>query len=48
MALVCVLIFDAGIFFEMKARRDGKRDDRLQSEHVNNMGDDHPHFKFTY
>lgn len=48
MALVCVLVFDVGLFFEMKARKDGKRDHRLSSAEIDNMGDDHPHFMFTY
>ncbi|KAH8687297.1 MFS transporter [Tricladium varicosporioides] len=47
-ALASVLAFCVGIFFEKKKRAEGKRDYRLASKHVDNMGDDHPHFKLTY
>lgn len=47
-AFVLVCVFVVGIYYEKKARQDGKRDYRLQSAHINNMGDDHPHFELTY
>lgn len=39
-----------GLRIENKKRRDGKRDDRysLPKEEQENLGDDHPNFRFTY
>jgi hypothetical protein len=47
-ALVLVLVFVFGIYLEKKARANGKRDYRLTSPNIDNMGDDHPQFKLTY
>jgi hypothetical protein len=41
-------VFVGGIFLEKKARKQGKRDYRLSSNHLDNMGDDDPRFKLTY
>jgi hypothetical protein len=39
-----------GLYVENRKRRDGKRDDRysLPKEELENLGDDHPNFRFTY
>ena len=47
-AFILVCVFVAGIYFEKKKRQQGKRDYRLQSPNIDNMGDDHPHFELTY
>lgn len=38
------------IWMENRKRDEGKRDYRLSAsaEELNNLGDDHPHFRFTY
>jgi hypothetical protein len=40
--------FVIGLFFENKKRAAGKRDYRLDGKDADNLGDDHPHFKFAY
>jgi MFS family permease len=48
-ALVMVLT-EVGLWWENRQRKAGKRDWRLQlpEDEVTNLGDDHPHFRFTY
>ena len=43
-------IFVYGLWFENRKRDRGDRDDRLRMprEQLDNLGDDHPHFRFTY
>ncbi len=38
----------AGLKWENRKRDAGKRDHRLQEDDVDNMGDDHPSFRFSY
>jgi hypothetical protein len=48
-ALSCCALF-AGLWYENKKRRDGVRDARyeLPQEELENLGDDHPSFRYTY
>lgn len=41
-------IFLVGVMWENKRRERGERDYRLEGEDADNLGDDHPHFRFTY
>jgi hypothetical protein len=41
-----VLVF--GLMAENRKRERGERDWRLEEEDKDNLGDDHPHFRFTY
>ena len=47
--LACT-VFLCGLWLENRKRDQGKRDDRLHlpPEQVDNLGDDHPRFRFTY
>jgi hypothetical protein len=50
MLLMCGLactVFFYGLKAENKARDSGKRDHRYQEDDLNNMGDDHPDFRFN-
>jgi len=38
----------AGLWAENKKRARGERDERLDLPDADNLGDDHPHFRFTY
>lgn len=42
----CVVLF-LGVIWENGKRDRGERDWRLQGEHVDNLGDDHPSFRFA-
>ena len=44
--LVCVYTF--ALYRENKARDAGKRDHRLSDPDIDNLGDDHPHFRYGY
>ncbi|KAH0344322.1 MFS general substrate transporter, partial [Aureobasidium melanogenum] len=44
--LGCVVLF-AGVLWENRKRDRGERDDRLAWPDVDNLGDDHPSFRFT-
>jgi len=48
--MVASSIFFVGLFLENRKRERGGRDYRYQEEEseLNNMGDDHPRFKFSY
>ncbi|KAK5135190.1 hypothetical protein LTR08_005577 [Meristemomyces frigidus] len=46
-ALACTAMF-FGLRAENKRRDRGERDWRLETEDADNLGDDHPHFRFTY
>jgi hypothetical protein len=50
LAGVVMILTEIGLYLENKARDAGKRDYRLQlpAEEVENLGDDHPSFRFTY
>lgn len=43
----CIALF-IGLRRENKRRDRGDRDWRLETEHADNLGDDHPNFRFTY
>ena len=45
-ALVCIYTF--ALYMENKARDAGKRDHRLSDPEIDNLGDDHPHFRYGY
>ena len=47
---IACTIFVCGLWLENRRRDQGRRDDRLDLplEQVDNLGDDHPHFRFTY
>lgn len=45
---ICCTIFFFGVRRENKKRERGDRDYRLECEDADNLGDDHPHFRFTY
>ena len=40
--------FGAGAWRENRKRDAGGRDYRLEGEDADNLGDDHPHFRFTF
>jgi sugar phosphate permease len=42
------LVLMGGFWLENRARDAGKRDHRLEAPDADNLGDDHPHFRFTY
>jgi hypothetical protein len=44
--LTCVYVL--GLWLENRARDAGKRDHRLTAPDADNLGDDHPHFRFGY
>lgn len=46
-AAACTVLF-FGVRAENKRRNRGERDHRLDEPEVDNLGDDHPHFRFTY
>jgi hypothetical protein len=46
-AAACVVLL-LGVRTENKKRDRGERDWRLQGADADNLGDDHPHFRFTY
>jgi hypothetical protein len=46
-AAACVVLL-LGVRAENKKRDRGERDWRLEGEDADNLGDDHPHFRFTY
>ncbi|PSK34150.1 hypothetical protein B9Z65_8476 [Elsinoe australis] len=48
MATVLISVYTAGLYFENKKRAKGGRDYRFQDKDVDNMGDDHPDFRFVY
>jgi hypothetical protein len=48
MCAICAIILFFGLRRENKRRERGDRDWRLESEHADNLGDDHPRFRFTY
>ena len=47
---IACTIFVTGLWLENKKRERGDRDERyvLQKEELENLGDDHPRFRFTY
>lgn len=50
---VCVaagltIVLVVGLWLENRARDAGKRDHRLTAPDADNLGDDHPHFRFGY
>jgi len=47
-AMVLVVGYTAALFFENKARDAGKSDYRLADPDVDNLGDDHPHFRYGF
>lgn len=46
-AAACLTLL-LGVRRENRKRDRGERDWRLDDEHSDNLGDDHPHFRFTY
>lgn len=46
-AIACTLLL-VGVWMENKKRDRGERDYRLDEPDADNLGDDHPHFRFTY
>jgi hypothetical protein len=46
-AAACVVLL-LGVRAENKKRDRGERDWRLDCADADNLGDDHPHFRFTY
>ncbi|KAF2096543.1 MFS general substrate transporter [Rhizodiscina lignyota] len=47
MCAICCTILFFGLKWENKKRDRGERDHRLQEPDADNLGDDHPHFRFT-
>jgi hypothetical protein len=47
-AAVLVVIYTSALVFENKARAAGKRDYRLSGPDADNLGDDHPQFRYGY
>jgi sugar phosphate permease len=48
-ASIClVIIYTLALFAENKARDAGKRDHRLSDPNIDNLGDDHPQFRYGY
>ena len=47
-AFALVVIYTAALVMENHARDAGKRDDRLSDPDVDNLGDDHPRFRYGY
>ena len=47
---VCCTIFVLGLWFENRKREQGGRDNRynLEKDELENLGDDHPRFRFIY
>ena len=43
-----VIIYTAALMYENKARAAGKRDHRLSGPDADNLGDDHPSFRYAY
>lgn len=37
-----------GVWRENRKRERGERDHRLEGDDADNLGDDHPHFRFTF
>ena len=48
MCALCCTVLLFGLMRENKKREQGARDWRLETEDADNLGDDHPHFRFTY
>ena len=48
MCALCCTVFLIGVMRENKKRGQGERDWRLDGADSDNLGDDHPHFRFTY
>ncbi len=46
-ALSCTGLL-VGLMIENRKRERGDRDWRLETSEADNLGDDHPHFRFTY
>lgn len=46
-AITCT-VFMFGLMWENRKRERGARDYRLEESDADNLGDDHPHFRFTY
>jgi len=46
-AISCTVLL-LGVMWENKKRDRGERDYRLEEPDADNLGDDHPHFRFTY
>ena len=46
-AIACIVLL-LGVRAENRKRERGARDWRLASDDADNLGDDHPHFRFTY
>ena len=47
-AAVLVIVYTLALWTENKARDAGKRDHRLSDPDIDNLGDDHPHFRYGY
>lgn len=47
-AVALIIIYTLALWNENRARDAGKRDARLSDPDVNNLGDDHPHFRYGY
>ncbi len=47
-AIVLLCLYTGTLWVENKARDAGKRDHRLIEADVDNLGDDHPHFRYGY
>ena len=47
MSAICCTILFFGLRWENKKRDRGERDWRLQEPDADNLGDDHPHFRFA-
>jgi hypothetical protein len=43
-----VIIYKTALVFGIKARAAGKRDYRLSEPDADNLGDDHPQFRYGY
>jgi sugar phosphate permease len=53
LGLVCVAMalctgYVGGLYLENKARDQGKRENRLRESDADNLGDDHPNFRYGY
>lgn len=43
-----IFVYVAGLWWENKQKREGRRDYLLREEEGDNLGDEHPEFFFTY
>ncbi|KAG8630978.1 hypothetical protein KVT40_000118 [Elsinoe batatas] len=48
MSTILITVYTGGLYFENKKRAKGGRDYRFEDKDIDNMGDDHPDFRFVY